>query len=46
MGPAKLSKENAETKKKVLCKNQTAFDSQLKSQNHAAIVKEQAEASL
>ncbi|KFK27890.1 hypothetical protein AALP_AA8G443100 [Arabis alpina] len=42
-GPAKLSKENEEKKKKVLCKNQTALYSQLKSQNHAAMVKEQAE---
>ncbi|KFK27887.1 hypothetical protein AALP_AA8G442400 [Arabis alpina] len=45
-GPAKLSKENAEKKKKVLYQNQTALYSQLKSRNHAAIVKEQAEKAL
>ncbi|XP_024007200.1 uncharacterized protein LOC18011994 [Eutrema salsugineum] len=44
-GPAKLSKENEEKTKKVMCKNQTAFDSHLKSQtqNHAAMVEEQTE---
>ncbi|EOA12462.1 hypothetical protein CARUB_v10025798mg [Capsella rubella] len=43
-GPPKLSKDNGEKKKKVACKNQTTFDSHLKSQNLSAIVKEPVEA--
>ncbi|XP_020883454.1 uncharacterized protein LOC9300798 isoform X3 [Arabidopsis lyrata subsp. lyrata] len=42
-GPAKLSKDYGEKTKKVPCKNETTFDSQLKSQNHSAMIKEPAE---
>ncbi|KAG7535030.1 Zinc finger C2H2 superfamily [Arabidopsis thaliana x Arabidopsis arenosa] len=45
-GPAKLSKDYGEKTKKVPCKNQTTFDSQLKSQNHSAMIKEPAEEAL
>ncbi|XP_019096105.1 PREDICTED: uncharacterized protein LOC104762229 isoform X3 [Camelina sativa] len=43
-GPAKVSKDYGDQTKKVPFKNQTTFDSHLKSQNHSAMVKEPAEA--
>ncbi|BAB10381.1 unnamed protein product [Arabidopsis thaliana] len=43
-GPGKLSKDYGEKTKKVSCKNQTTFDSQLKSQNHYTMAKELVEA--
>ena len=45
-GPGKLSKDYGEKTKKVSCKNQTTFDSQLKSQNHYTMAKELVEVNL